>query len=309
MLCFLVMSSGGRRSLKDLRREEVFDLVFDALGGALMEVAADAGVLLKEFPLPGAEFFRNVDVDAHHLVTTVRAPESRHPFALEMEGLARGCTRRDFELCRSVQRGHLDLAPEDRSGERQGHLAEYRGALTLEDRMFLYEDNHIEVAGRPAKGSEVTFVRELQTRADVNAGRDLDGEFSLDPDLARTIAGMAGVGDDPPRPLAFAAGFRHGEEALLEADLTTPPALRAGDGRFACLSSRAAADFTALPAGNRDRLLNAGGCRLKTDCKVIAEVCSLRGAVPAASGEAPEEVIEDVLEDVTEGGAAAEAET
>src|SRR5439155_11360016 len=197
----------------------------------------------------------------------------------------------------------LDVRTERRLREAHRSLADDVGALACEQRMVPHVKHDVEIAGGGGAGTGLALAAELQARAVVDAGGDLD--VQLLHAALRTVAAArrARVRDDRSLAVAVAARFRDREEALLEADLAGAAALRARARARARLCAPPAARLARREARDRDRLLAAERGFLEGDLELVAEIVS--ASPPPASAAAaprPEEVAEEVADDVLEAG-------
>ena len=202
----------------------------------------------------------------------------------------------------------MDLAAEDRLREADRHLADDVRPLAHEERMLADVEDHVEVAGRRGPRSGLALATQLEARAVVDAGRDLDVQL-LRPALgAAATARRTRVGDDRPLTVAVAAGLGDREEPLLEAHLARAAALGAGARRRARLRAPPAARLAGREARDRDGLLAAEGGLLEADLELVAEVLApSRPPTSAAPAAGAEEVAEQIADDVLEAGAEVEA--
>ena len=126
-------------------------------------------------------------------------------------------------------------------------------------------DRHAQVAGRSTVEARIALAADIDDLAVVDARRDADFHLVSLPDMAAAAAFGAGLLDDGTLSVAAGAdlgGGNHAERrALLGADLTTPVTFRAGLGRRAFRSTRAAAFVANLHTHRLDRAL-AALCRL-----------------------------------------------
>jgi hypothetical protein len=97
--------------------------------------------------------------------------------------------------------------------------------------------------------------------------------------------------------LALAARPRHAKETLLEANLASTPAGRAGLGRCTGLRAGAAARAANTVPRNLDFFLNATDGFFEFEAQVIAQVLAAR---PTAGSTAAEELAEYVAEHILE---------
>ena len=77
------------------------------------------------------------------------------------------------------------------------------------------------------------------------------------------------------------AGTADGEEALLKADLPSPPASRAGNGGTACRRPTARARLTGFEPGNLNLRPVALGRLLEGDLHIVAQIGATLGSSAA----------------------------
>src|SRR5215470_5607737 len=105
---------------------------------------------LQRFALSRVELVRDLEDEAIAPVTVTAPPQVRHAFAAQpyhLEGLA---SRRDLELRRSGEHGHVDLGPERELGERDREIAVEVGALASEQLVLPQTDEDVQIPGRSA---------------------------------------------------------------------------------------------------------------------------------------------------------------
>ena len=77
--------------------------------------------------------------------------------------------------------------------------------VALEERVRLYLQEDVEIAGRPAVAARLPLVGQAQARAIVHPGRNVDFQLPLHLPGALAPALAARVANDPPRAVAGAA--------------------------------------------------------------------------------------------------------
>src|SRR5207249_3202322 len=188
------------------------------------------------------------------------------------------------------------------------HLAHDVAPLAREERMLTHAEHDVEVAGRAGVRPGLALASQLEPRARVDAGGDLDVELVRPPLHAGAPAARTRLRDDRALPVAVAARLGDREEALLEADLPRALALRTGARRGPRPGAAPVARVAGREARHRDRLLASEGRFLEADLEVVAEILPApRPAVPAAPPARAEEVPEQVADDVLEVAAEVEA--
>src|SRR5262249_9122189 len=144
----------------------------------------------------------------------------------------------------------------------------------------------VEVPGWSAGGACLALTLESQLLARGDAGRDLHGELPLTRHLAGAAARRTRLGDDPPDAPALRAGSGHREEALLEAHLALPAALRADTRRRAGCGARTGARVARFLPWNLNRRFGAARGLLEGDLEVVLDVRAALGtAAPACVAE------------------------
>src|SRR5439155_9671317 len=151
---------------------------------------------------------------------------------------------RNLHRVLTVERRHLNLAAERDRREVDRDLAEQIVAVAAEELVLLHVHDDVQVSGRTAGRSRFAFALQPQLLSGGDARRNLHRDLPFPRHASRPAALLARVGDDPSRAAALRAGPRHGEESLLEADLTLTAALRTRtrrrSGRRACAVARLA---------------------------------------------------------------------
>jgi len=101
--------------------------------------------------------------------------------------------------------------------------------LAFKDRVVLYFDHHVKVAGRATIQAGLSFIRQSQARPGVHARWNIHLQLSLVFDVAFAAALRAGAADDLAAPGALVAGTADLQEALLINHFSTAMAHGAGD--------------------------------------------------------------------------------
>src|SRR5439155_25603576 len=293
-----------RRRATGASAEHRLDLVEEALREGMDLFARQPCELLEQLALAGRQLLRRLHDDTHQLVAAPVAVQVRDALALQAEDLPRLGGGRDLHARRALERGHLHLGPEGGLRDADRHLADDVPSLAHEQGMLAHAEQHVEVARGAAVHPRLALAAELQTRAGVDPGGNLDVQLMSSALDTRAAARRARVGDDRPLPVAVAAGLGDREESLLEADLPRAAALRTRPRHRPGLGAAAAARLAGGEARHGDRLLAAEGRLLEADVEVVAEVLPAThpgaAARPARPEEVPEQVTDDVLEACSE---------
>src|SRR5690348_8474392 len=135
--------------------------------------------------------------------------------------------RTDVDLLETVEGLQRHLGAERGRGHRNGHRAVQIVPAPLERGVRQLVDLDVEVTGRTATGPDLALARELDPRAVVDTGGDLDGQRATRPDPPVTGALGAGSRDDGPEALALRTrpgGHDLPEEGPRDLGHLTPPA-------------------------------------------------------------------------------------
>src|SRR5581483_10425551 len=89
-------------------------------------------------------------------------------------------------------------------------------------RMLLDGDEDVQIARRAAVVARLSFARDAQPRAFVDAGRNLHRQRSFLAHASRAVARRARILDHSSRAAALRTGPCVGEESLRVADLSPP---------------------------------------------------------------------------------------
>src|SRR5437870_2227684 len=215
-----------RRRATGASAEHRLDLVEEALREGMDLFARQPCELLEQLALAGRQLLRRLHDDTHQLVAAPVAVQVRDALALQAKDLPRLGAGRDLHARRALERGHLHLGPEGGLRDADRHLTDDVPSLAHEQGMLAHAEQHVEVARGAAVHPRLALAAELQTRAGVDPGGNLDVQL-MSPALdTRAAARRARVGDDRPLPVAVAAGLGDREESLLEAYLPRAAALR-----------------------------------------------------------------------------------
>ena len=156
-------------------------------------------------------------------------------------------------------------------------------------------DQDVEISRGSAAGPALALVAKLQTRANIDPGRNLDVERMRVPLYAAALAGGTRLRDDRALAVAVAAGLRDREKALLKTHLTAAATMRAGARLGAGLGAGTAAGGARFEARDGDGFFAAGGGFLKAKIELVLQVAAApRPAAPAAAAAGAEEVAEQV---------------
>src|SRR3982751_2186684 len=109
-----------------------------------------------------------------------------HALASQLESRSRLRPRRDLYLLASIERGHVDRSTERQCRKTDRHLAIEIVVFAMEERVLLHVNDHVKVSRRTAGAAVFSFAIEPQALSGRNAGRNLDGEFSLAADATGT---------------------------------------------------------------------------------------------------------------------------
>ena len=235
--------------------------------------------MLEQLLLVFGEFLRRHRLHCHPDVTAAAPRHVGHALAAQAEGRAGLRAFGNLDGLVAVNAMHLDLAAECERREREGHGAVQVVAVALEELVVLHEDHHVEIAGRTALGARFAFAGQAQALSGGNPGRNLHRQLARLLNRAAAPAGLAGLGDHLAGAAALAASARHGEEALLKADLAGAAAAWAGGRRGAGRRAGSLAGVAGFLARDLDVRLDALGRLLELDLEVVAEVgAALRSA-------------------------------
>src|SRR5262245_18800710 len=114
----------------------------------------------------------------------------------------------------AVRGRHLDLRAERSLGVRDRDVDDQVRASSMEELGRLDSGDDVQVARRPAVGSDLALPLQPDARAVLDAGRDLDG-VSLETTLATgAVALVARLLDHGAVAAAARARLREGEQAL-----------------------------------------------------------------------------------------------
>src|SRR5262249_52529862 len=154
----------------------------------------------------------------------------------------------------------------------------------------------------------LALASQLETRARVDAGRDLEAQLMRPLLDAGAATRLTRIGDDGSLPVAVSARLGDREEPLLEAHLTRAAPLRAGLRRRPGLGATSFARPARRESRDGDGLLGAKGSLDELELQLVAQVLATARACPAGpSAAGAEEVPEQVADDVFEAGSEVEA--
>src|SRR5690349_9868202 len=157
--------------------EHRLHLLEEALRKRVDLLPRDAGEFLEQLALARGQLPRRLDEHADDLVAATVAVHVRDAAALQPERLARLRPGRDLHLRRALERRHVDLRAERRLREADRHVADDVRPLADEERVLADVEHDVEVARRAAARRGLTLATQLETRAAVDAGRDLDAQL------------------------------------------------------------------------------------------------------------------------------------
>ena len=241
------------------------------------------------------------------------AAQVHNPHATQAEygtGLGAGG---DLELGLAGQRGHANGVAEGRLRKVDRHFAHEGVAFAFEDLVLLDLDVDVEVSARSAAQAGLAFAGDPQSRAGIDAGRDIHGKVALHPDAAAAVAALAGGRDGAARAAAPGAGARHTEEPVRRAHLPGTAAVRAGFRPGARGCAGAVTVSTQFHALELHFLFDAEcGLAKRKRHSILEVVAGGRRAAPAAATTEKhvEEIFEGTLKtlpaETAEAGVAAE---
>src|SRR5574341_967303 len=244
--------SFDEQRLSGLLAEKLFYLVKKTLHKGSVPFGVQAVELPQELLLPGGELGGHFHGHPANLIADAGAAEMGNAPAFELESLARLGTRGDLELLSALERGDLDFRPECRLAEADGDVENHVLALALEQGMLVDRKEDIEVAGGAAGGTQLSLARQPDGISGLHARRNLYRKRPLVLHALPSLAGLAGVGDDPALASAAGACAGHAEKSLLEMDLAGSAAVRAGGDAVPGTGAGPVAIGTPLPAGHAD---------------------------------------------------------
>src|SRR5262249_3742496 len=185
-----------------------------------------------------------------------------------------------------------------RGGHRDRHAAEDVGAVALEEAMRADRHENVEITRRRAAQTGLALAGEANTRAVLDAGRDLDLQDLLLARAAGAGAARTRLVDHAPGAVAARAGALDGEEALLGAHLAVALAGRTVDRLGARRGARALARLAGLRRRDLDLGVGALERILEADLEIEAQIGAAAGTAlaPAAAHELAEHLVEDVGE-------------
>src|SRR4051812_37950112 len=260
------------------------------LRARLLELFHQLALLLRQL-------LRHRQLHAREDVAATRALQPGGAFALHAQkGPVEGAGL-DLHGHRTVRRRHLDLRPERGLRERHRHVDDQVVAAARERLRRLDTGDHEQVARLRAAVAGFALATQADSRAVLDAGRDLHRVALRPPFAAGAAALRARILDHRPVPAAARARLREREQALrlgldaaalaLGAERRRGPGLRAGAAALAARGLEL----------DRDLRLDAVQRVLEREVDLDLEVAPALAALllPAAAA-APEEPAEDVAE-------------
>ena len=160
-----------------------------------MFFAAEGIEFLQQFLLSGGEVGGSFDNDADVQVATSAAPELGDALIPHAENLVGLGTCRDFQEGLAIKGGNAQFGPQRRLRKTDGDLTEEIGVLTLKDGVVLHPQGDIEVSGRTTLRAVFALARELDARAGVHSGGDVDAQAFGFGNAGASPALVAGVAD------------------------------------------------------------------------------------------------------------------
>jgi hypothetical protein len=136
--------------------------------------------------------------------------------------------------------------------------------------MLLNINHHIEITGRTALQTGLSFSGKLEAAAALDSGRDFQGKvlFALNPAVASAIS--AGLIDDLTSAITFGTGAGQRKVALLITHLTGPATDSTSTGAGARFGAGASARVAGLVAGNLNLGFETKSRILEFDAQIIA---------------------------------------
>jgi hypothetical protein len=164
--------------------------------------------------------------------------------------------------------------------------------------------DYIQIARGTAVHAGLALLRQAKLRAVVDAGRNIDFQFALPPQIAFALALLAGTANDLPSSAALRAASAHRQERLLVNHFAAAAA--GGARRQSVFRFRA---FTmAAPAFFKTRHLNIGAEAahgiFESDFEVVTQILSTLRAIAALARSAAEHIgeAENIAQDVAKIG-------
>jgi len=234
------------------------------------------GELLHQFSLPFIEILRYFDCHPDQLVS---------PFSIDRQAFARypkHCpglrSGRYGQLDPAVDGAHAHPASQGGLGDIDRHLAVQVTSLAAEEVMFTDPDGDDQITGRRPSGTRASLSAQANVIAFVDAGGDLQGDFSHPLDLSPAAAGVAWLADDLAPTVAPGARPVDGESALGEGKISLTLTFLADRGPGARLGSGTLTDRTGLLQRHADQGLPAGDGRLEGDLDLRMKVLAPPGS-------------------------------
>src|SRR5262245_15166642 len=253
--------------------------------------------LFEDFPLVLRQLPRR---DHLHRDEQVAAATTGHDVGHAFPAQAECCAGlrplRDLQRLLALEARNGDFTAERERRVVERNFAEQIVTVAMEERMLLYMDDDVEVAGGATAAARFTLAAEAQPLSARDARGNLDGQLPGLLHATGSAARRARRTDDRPSSTALPAGSSNREEPLLIPQLTTAMTLRAGGRLRAGRSSRAVTRLARLLPRDLDRGLDTTGRFVERDLEVVAQIrATLR---PSASALAAEHLAnpEDVAE-------------
>src|SRR5439155_2827479 len=157
----------------------------------------------------------------HEKITTGRAAPLGNAAAFDAECRSSLCTRRYRQLFfAAFQSGNHDLCPERGLREADRNVAKQVMFAAFEELVFLHIQDNVQVASGAAFAAGISFARDPQLGAVVDAGGNFDLERLFPDDTAIAMADWTAILDDLARTVTLTAGPRDAEETLLKTHLS-----------------------------------------------------------------------------------------
>ena len=173
---------------------------------------------LKQPFLFPVELNRRLDHHAHQKIARGAAPHRLDALASHPEQLAALGAGRHLEVDLAFEGRDFKFTAERRLGKGEWNFADQVIPFSLEDRMLLDRDDHVEVPRWATLGAGLSFAVHFQPVARFYPGRDLQGKGLLPTGQAGPAAVGAGVGNLFAFAVAVRTGTGQGKKALLKSD-------------------------------------------------------------------------------------------
>src|SRR5262249_55758141 len=147
------------------------------------------------------ELSRYLDTDLDEEIPLPVTVQYRHTLILDAEGGSGLSSVGDFQRMLAFQSRHANLGPQGCLCHRDGNHAMQVVPFPLEEGMFFYRKDDVEIPGGPAEVPCFTETRISNARTVFNPSRNfyLDGPLAQNAPL--TLALEARVGNNGPRTL------------------------------------------------------------------------------------------------------------